>query len=64
MILNEKETEILYHLLWASRKGFLDPHSVADTDHGQEEYRALAQRIDDETDLGWASEVSITIESR
>lgn len=64
MILNEKETNIIYNILWAMKNRILEPQSITDTDNTEDDYKALAERIDDETDLGWASEVVLTIESR
>lgn len=64
MILNEKETEMLYNVLWAIGTNWITPEDVADAENSPEDYKALWERIKSETDLGWASEVSLTIKRR
>lgn len=63
MKLNTKETQMLYNVIWAIGNNWITPEDIVDVDNTPEDYSALWTRINNETDLGWAGEVELTIES-
>ena len=56
MKLNEEETTMVYTLFWAISNGWITPMDLLDNTHTADQYKALWERIKDETDLGWADE--------
>ena len=60
MKLNKKETQMLYNVLWAIGNNWATPEDICDDENTPEDYKALWERITDETDLGWACEGELT----
>lgn len=60
MKLNTDETQMLYNVLWAIGNNWITPEDIVDDTYTPEQYRELWERIKSETDLGWASKVTLT----
>lgn len=60
MKLNTDETQMLYNVLWAIGNNWITPEDILDDDYTPEDYHALVERINDETDLGWAHQCELT----